>query len=295
VEDRNGRVILDPERDLRLSQRRLGSAIQVISPQNAYIMASMLRKTVEIGTLAYASGYGSKFTFQDEKGSRFRIPAAGKTGTPQNWSDAWAVGFTPYHTTAVWFGFDKPGNSLGVTLTGATLAGPVWGDYMRDIHRGLPMKDFVRPVSGLIDVTVCAKSGLLKTASCNEGEVTLPFLTGTQPTQYCGVHGGSFGTGPAYDPSRFKDLGIDDQSLTRDLSMPTVDWTILPDPASRSPLRPPESPPPGPAVSPETGSSGLWEMEPELSGRPLEEPPVFEGVPGEEWVEPPAYNPLLDL
>jgi penicillin-binding protein 1A len=189
VEDRSGRVVLDPERDLRLQQRRLGEEIQVISPQNAYVMTSMLKKTVEMGTLYNPSSWGSKFTFKDADGKSFRMPMAGKTGTPQNWSDAWTVGFSPYYTTAIWFGFDKPGNSLGVNLTGSTLAGPVWADYMREIHQGLAYRDFARPATGIIDVTVCAKSGLLKTASCNEGEVTLPFLEGTQPSEYCTVHG----------------------------------------------------------------------------------------------------------
>ncbi|MDR0602035.1 MAG: PBP1A family penicillin-binding protein, partial [Treponema sp.] len=148
VEDRNGRIVLDTEREVRLRQQDMGDAIQVISPQNAYIMTSILKKTVEAGTLAHGAGWGSKFTFKDEKENRFRMPAAGKTGTPQNWSDAWAVGYTPYYTTAIWFGFDRPGNSLGVNLTGATLAGPVWGDYMREIHQGLPFRDFIRPSTG---------------------------------------------------------------------------------------------------------------------------------------------------
>jgi penicillin-binding protein 1A len=113
---------------------------------------------------------------------------AGKTGTPQNWSDAWTIGYSPYYTTAIWFGFDKPGNSLGLTLTGSTLAGPVWADYMREIHQGLPYRDFLRPATGLVDVTVCVKSGLLKTPSCTDGEVTLTFLEGTQPELFCEEH-----------------------------------------------------------------------------------------------------------
>ncbi len=188
VEDRNGRVILDPEKELRLQQKRKGQDIQIISRQNAFVMTSLLQKTVESGTLAWASGYGSKFTFRDKDGNKFRIPAAGKTGTTQNWADAWTLGFTPYYATAVWFGFDRPGNSLGVTQTGSTIAGPTWADYMREIHQGLPAKDFVRPNSGLIDVQVCAKSGLLLTPNCNEGSVTMTFLEGTQPTSYCDIH-----------------------------------------------------------------------------------------------------------
>jgi penicillin-binding protein 1A len=232
VEDRNGRVVIDTEREVRLRQRRMGSEAQVISPQNAYIMTSMMKKTVEEGTLAYGAGWGgSKFTFQDEKGNRFRIPAAGKTGTPQNWSDAWAVGYTPYYTTAVWFGFDKPGNSLGVNLTGSTLAGPVWGDYMREIHQGLQPKDFVRPAAGIIDVTVCAKSGLLKTPACNEGEITLTFLEGTQPTEYCNIHGNaSYSSSIAVTTPSSGVLGLDEDILLGALTMPTLQFDLLPEP-----------------------------------------------------------------
>ncbi len=188
IENRNGTIIIDNERDIRRAQQEKGKDIQVISPQNAYVMTSLLRRTVTEGTLRSGSNYGSKFVFKDENGETFTMPSAGKTGTTQNWSDAWTVGFTPYYTTAIWFGFDKPGNSLGLELTGAVLAGPVWGDYMRDIHQGLPKKDFIRPESGVVDVTVCRKSGLIPTSACNEGRVTLSFISGTQPSRYCDIH-----------------------------------------------------------------------------------------------------------
>ncbi|MDR0877549.1 MAG: PBP1A family penicillin-binding protein [Treponema sp.] len=234
VEDRNGRVVLDTEREVRLRQRRMGNDIQVISAQNAYVMTSMLEKTVEVGTLANGAGWGSKFTFRDEKGNRFKMPAAGKTGTPQNWSDAWAVGYTPYYTTAIWFGFDKPGNSLGVNLTGSTLAGPVWGDYMREIHQGLPLKNFARPSTGIVDATVCAKSGLLKTAACNEGDVTLPFLEGTQPVSYCNIHGSnaSYSSGTAINTMRSGNLAFDDEDLLNSLTMPTLQPDLFPEPVN---------------------------------------------------------------
>jgi penicillin-binding protein 1A len=232
VEDRNGRVALDPERDIRLRQRQMGNNIQVVSPQNAYVMTSMLKKTVEMGTLAgpshVSSTWAYKFTFKDEKGKNFTMPMAGKTGTPQNWSDAWTVGYSPYYTTASWFGFDKPGNSLGVNLSGATLAGPVWADYMREIHQGLPFKDFVRPTSGIIDVTVCAKSGLLKTPACNQGEITLPFLEGTQPVLYCNVHGNA-NTTTVLAPFQADTILINDSELLEGLPMPTLSPEFLND------------------------------------------------------------------
>jgi penicillin-binding protein 1A len=228
VEDRNGRVVLDTERELRLQQRRAGNN-QTISQENAYIMSKILERTVEEGTLAHGAGWGSKFTFKDENGKSFRMPVAGKTGTPQNWSDAWAVGYSPYYTTAIWFGFDKPGNSLGVELTGSTLAGPVWGDYMRVIHQGLPRRDFIRPASGVIDVTVCAKTGLLRTAACNEGEITLPFLTGTQPTRACDLHGNMSTVATINTVMRNNTQGLDDIALVKDLTMPRLPADLFPD------------------------------------------------------------------
>jgi len=227
VEDRNGRIVFDIERDIRQRHARMGNKVQVVSQQNAYIMTKIMEKTVEEGSLRSGSGFGSKFTFKDENDRSFRIPVAGKTGTPQNWSDAWAVGYSPYYTTAVWFGFDRPGNSLGVELTGATLAGPVWGDYMREIHRGLPRKNFTRPASGLVDVSVCAKSGLLRNAFCNEGEVTLPFMEGTQPSRLCDYHQKKSPYEPNMPISTITEF--DSPQWLIDLPMPKIDWDQFPE------------------------------------------------------------------
>jgi penicillin-binding protein 1A len=248
VEDRQGRVFLEPEKELRTQQKKKGSAIQIISPQNAYVMVDMLKRTVSSGTLAYPTASGRLFTYKDEEGKKYTIPAAGKTGTTQNWADAWTVGFTPYMTTAVWFGFDRPGNSLGVTQSGAAIAGVLWANYMEAIHRGLPYKDFIRPQSGLVDVRVCAKSGLLPTEHCNEGLVTLTFYEGTQPHQYCDLHqfnsataergiqslshqGSMYGGDVQFDPTLKVDIpGFDDL-----LNKPTATPTTTPPPAQEKP------------------------------------------------------------
>jgi penicillin-binding protein 1A len=228
IEDRNGRLVFDVEREVRQKQRRMGDSIQVVSPQNAYVMTRIMEKVVDEGSLSIGAGWGSKFTFKDEKGS-YKLPVAGKTGTTQNWSDAWAVGYSPYYTTAVWFGFDRPGNSLGVELTGATLAGPVWGDFFREIHKGLPRKSFTRPSSGIIDVTVCIKSGLLRTSACNEGEVTLPFLEGTQPTQYCDYHDKSSSYQTRLQISSAQFSGFNDDIFIDSLKMPQLPLDLLPE------------------------------------------------------------------
>ena len=188
VEDRNGRIILEPEKDLRTQQKKKGSALQLVSQQNAAVMVDMLGKVVKYGTLSGWTGGGTYFTYTDAQGKKYTIPAAGKTGTTQNWADAWTVGFTPYFTTAIWFGFDRPGNSLGTTQSGATVAGFYWANYMKDINKDLPPKSFQRPQTGLVEATVCSVTGLLPTPYCNDGLITLLFYEGTQPNKLCDWH-----------------------------------------------------------------------------------------------------------
>lgn len=188
VEDKNGNIILNPEKEVRTSLQAKGSSAQVITPQTAYVMTQLLQNTVRSGSLAGPSSNGTKFRYKDAKGRQYQIPAAGKTGTTQNWADAWAVGFTPYYTSVFWFGFDKPGQSLGLQITGSTLSGYAWADYMKKVHNGLPMKEFSKPATGVIEATVCSVSGGILTPECGNHKVTAWYLEGTQPTQVCSVH-----------------------------------------------------------------------------------------------------------
>ena len=174
IEDRNGRIIYEPEKELRAQQERAGSDLQIMSPQTAYIMTNILQSTVKEGTLWYANYLVGGF----------KRPIGGKTGTTHNWSDAWTVGFTPLITSAVWFGFDEWGHSLGVNLSGAISAGPTWGEYMYKIHETLPVAEFVRPESGLVEKMICTRSGLLPTEYCEETRKEI-FLIGTEPREFC--------------------------------------------------------------------------------------------------------------
>jgi len=188
IEDKKGTVILNPEKDLRQEQQDKGTDIQVISPQTAYIMTDLLQNTVTRGTLSRGSGWGTKFRYKDSNGKYFTMPAGGKTGTTQNWEDAWAVGFTPYYTSAFWFGFDKKGQSLGLELTGATLAGKAWGDFMSEANEGLPYKTFNKPATGIVEATVCSVSGQILTAACGNNRIKGIYLEGTQPDTICELH-----------------------------------------------------------------------------------------------------------
>ncbi len=171
IQDRRGNVILEPEKELRAEQKRKGRSLQIMSPQAAYLMVSLLESTFDGGTLS---------ALRERFGDFGGMAMAGKTGTTQNWSDAWTVGFSPYCTTAIWFGFDKRGSSLGLAQTGATAAGPVWGEYMQAIHKDLPKRQFTPPDTGLVRVKVDAESGLLPSPS-SQHVISELFIAGTEP------------------------------------------------------------------------------------------------------------------
>jgi len=213
VEDRNGKIIIDNERDIRQREDAMAGALQIVSVQNAYMMTRLLSKVVEVGTLA---GQSYKFNVKDDKGVTYRIPACGKTGTSQNWSDAWTVGFTPYYTIAIWFGFDKGGNSLGMNVNGESLAAPIWANLMNQYNQGLPQKNFPRP-SGISDGAVCRESGMLPRKECPT-VVSLQFLAGTVPTEYCDRHGVSIDS----LPGGFKEWGGVHGSSPYDSLMPDI-------------------------------------------------------------------------
>ena len=189
VQDRNGETFLNPEKDIKDAQAAKGDKVQVISPQTAFVMTKMLEQTVHGGgTLA---AQDKRLDYVTPAGVKYRIPSAGKTGTTQNWADAWTAGFSPYYTAAFWFGFDKRGQSLGLNITGSTLAGYAWGEYFSQIHADLPSKDWKQPAEGVVQMTVCSVSGDLITKNCTEGRTTQWFLAGTQPTKTCKIHNNS--------------------------------------------------------------------------------------------------------
>ncbi len=171
IEDRDGNIIVNPERELRRAQTQRD--LQVLSPQASYVMASLLQSTVSMGTLAYARRTVGGFD---------GMPIAGKTGTTQNWTDAWTVGFSPYYTTVIWIGFDKRGNSLGTDQTGATSTGPVWAHYMKAIHENLPRIDFPKPGTGIVEVQIDRRTGMRPDKDTpRKHRISEVFIAGTEP------------------------------------------------------------------------------------------------------------------
>lgn len=139
---------------------------QGLSPQVAYQMTSMLQGVVQRGT-AYAL-------------RSLNRPVAGKTGTTNDYIDAWFIGFTPSLAVGVWVGYDTP-RSMGVGETGARSAVPIWREFMAGALDGTPVEDFAVP-EGLEFVRIDAKTGYLP--GVNTGRtMTEAFLPGTAPTQ----------------------------------------------------------------------------------------------------------------
>jgi penicillin-binding protein 1A len=100
----------------------------VISPEVARTMTAMLEEVIQFGTGIQAKALGR--------------PAAGKTGTTQDYTDAWFIGFTPQVTAGVWVGFDDKQISLGKKETGAKAALPIWLEFMQNALAGVPEVEF---------------------------------------------------------------------------------------------------------------------------------------------------------
>src|SRR5437762_38211 len=104
----------------------------VVSPDVARTMTAMLEEVIRFGTGIQAKALGR--------------PAAGKTGTTQDYTDAWFVGYTPQLTAGVWVGFDDKQISLGKKETGARAALPIWVEFMQGAVAGTPLMDFTNVV-----------------------------------------------------------------------------------------------------------------------------------------------------
>lgn len=151
---------------------------EVLSEETAYIMADMLKTVLKRGTGRYAVNYG------------FTRPGGGKTGTTQDFTDAWFVGFTPQIATGVWVGVDNPSVSLGPRQSGAVAALPMWAPFMAAAHDtlNLPVEDFVQP-EGVVRIKICSVSKKLPTPYCpTETEI---FNRKYMPTDTCDIHGPS--------------------------------------------------------------------------------------------------------
>lgn len=178
VEDSDGTVLY----------QAVGKAERAVSEATAFMMASMLSDVVNSGT-----GYRARQ-------AGFTIPAAGKTGTTNDYVDAWFVGFTTKIVTGVWIGFDQPKTIVRGGYAGE-LAVPVWASFMKQATKGHKAEWFDRPDT-VTAVNICRVSGKLPNGGCHSQQVatrdgyletrslvyTEYFRKGTQPGSVCPLH-----------------------------------------------------------------------------------------------------------
>jgi 1A family penicillin-binding protein len=178
VEDSDGNVLYHDEQ----------KSHRAVSESTAFLMASMLADVVNAGTAYRARQAG------------FTAPAGGKTGTTNDYLDAWFVGFTPKVVTGVWIGFDQPATIIRNGYAGE-LAVPIWAQVMKVATKGDKAEWFNRP-SNVVGLNVCRISGKLPSDGCDRVDVeardggietrsmiyTEYFVKGTAPSTTCPLH-----------------------------------------------------------------------------------------------------------
>lgn len=164
VQDADGNVLYEDHPHKRVA----------ISEDTAYIITDMLRGVIMRGT-----------------GQRAMIdrPAAGKTGTTNDSTNAWFVGYTPELLATVWIGNDS--QNKPVTINGAVIgsgrAAEIWSIFMRKALSKTPPSDFLPPAGTGVELQICSESGQLATSNCPDVKYET-FAPGTEPTQRCRIH-----------------------------------------------------------------------------------------------------------
>ncbi|TAJ22536.1 MAG: penicillin-binding protein [Nitrospirae bacterium] len=154
VQDNNGQML----------EQKLFEPREAISKETAYLITSMMEDVIQKGTGQLAKS--------------IERPIAGKTGTTNDYTDAWFIGYTPNLVVGVWVGFDDI-RTLGETESGAHAALPIWVDFMQEVLPSLPVLPFEIP-DDILFVKVDPSTGLLAEQG-GQGTVEI-FAKGTEPT-----------------------------------------------------------------------------------------------------------------
>jgi penicillin-binding protein 1A len=148
----------------------------VLSREEAWLMVSMMKDVLSKGSAASVGASG------------FKIPAAGKTGTTNDYTDVWFIGYTPDLLAGVWMGFDRP-QKIQANAQGGRLAAPAWTSFMTEVYQRRPHPpDWPRP-EAIITRQIDDSTGLLRNPYCPVALVTNEYyIEGTEPTKECDVH-----------------------------------------------------------------------------------------------------------
>ena len=160
------------ERNVTLEQHRSPPPERVLREESTYLVTDMMKSVMREGTAASAAALG------------FTAEAAGKTGTTNDYRDAWFAGFTPDLLCVVWVGFD---DNTPVGLSGTRAALPIWVDFMKAALDGSPTSEFAPAPEGVVYVEIDRDTGLLAKPACPRKRMEV-FVAGTEPREPCGAH-----------------------------------------------------------------------------------------------------------
>jgi len=176
IEDRNGAVLYASEREAR----------EAIPAPLAALMTNLLESVVNEGTAASIRKQG------------WKGPVAGKTGTYDDYTNAWFIGFTPEVVAGVWVGFEMKRN-MGSGMSGDVAALPIWTRFATAVSDPTQEEGFPLPRTGLEFRTACTESGFLASPHCPCAREEI-YLAGTAPETVCHLHGRAV-------PASFVDFG----------------------------------------------------------------------------------------
>lgn len=146
----------------------------VLARETAYLMTSMMESVVNEGTATIIRNLG------------YSGPAAGKTGTTDDYSDAWYVGYTPALTCGVWVGYDRK-RTIYRGATGGGVAAPIWAELMKGIRADTLAPGRFEVPPEIVTTPVCEQSGMLATPRCPRVRYEV-FNRTAQPAQACDEH-----------------------------------------------------------------------------------------------------------
>jgi penicillin-binding protein 1A len=175
VEDEDGIVLWRPEPRLE----------RVMAPDQAYVLTDLLRDVVRYGT---ASGAVRR--------TGFTVPAGGKTGTTNDFTDVWFIGFTRELVAGFWMGFDQP-QTIAPGAQGGIYVVPAWGAFMRETYERRPSPGEWTSPAGVVSREIDTESGKLATPYCPPSKRRWEVFTpGQEPLEYCPLHPGPAGSAP---------------------------------------------------------------------------------------------------
>ncbi len=150
---------------------------QVLSPEEAWLMVDMMKDVIRRGTAV-----GSVW------GAGFHLPAGGKTGTTNDGTNVWFIGYTADLVAGVWMGLDRPQKIMG-DAQGGRLAAPAWTQFMSEVYRRKPAPpDWPRPPS-IVTRDIDVSTGMLQTPYCPRDLIRTEFyIPGTEPMAECDKH-----------------------------------------------------------------------------------------------------------